>query len=371
MRIFNALYISLFATVLIPLTIKRIFPNAKITFVKILFFCFLLFFFWRGFFHYPLSDFFSFSFLILSFYFLLSNKYYQLILSGVFLGIAVSIRPIYIISFIPFILYLLLIKSKEIDNKKTYLVKFFKILILIAFFYISSVPQVAVNYKKMKSLSPMVKTENSGYGKNLYLQQLIWGLRYQKYETNVGNSYPSASVFFFDKTGNEIANKENVDLVSNYADFIIIALKYPVELIYIYTKHIFNAIDIKDSNPYLKIVTGENYFFSIFNYSLFFVLIILFYYIKNAIFENIKSKIFVFFIIFPIILIIPTAIECRFFLPFFILMYAFISFLPNYTDLYKQLNKNSKIKIVLLYIAFICMCLMLSYTTYINTQFKI
>ena len=45
---------------------------------------------------------------------------------------------------------------------------------------------------------------------NLYLAQLEWGIRYQKYETNAGNAYPAGQVLFLDPSGELLLNHYNI-----------------------------------------------------------------------------------------------------------------------------------------------------------------
>lgn len=366
-RIFSALYISSFIAFLVPKLISRIYPEIKISFFNILFFGVLVFIFWRNYFNYPLSDFPAIILLIWGVFFLFSRKLIVLFFSGILFGMAINIRPIFLISLLPVIVFLFLDTDKQTFVKSLFkpLLKFGYILIGIL---IISIPQILVNKNAFNTISPLVQTKNSIYGKDLYLQQLILSFSYEKYETNIGLVYPKPPVFFCDRLGSSIAQKEQANTLKNYGGFLKIYAKYPVEMSCIYFKHIFNGLDIKDNTVYLSEVNRRNYFFSLLNYSvLFFFLLSLFIYRKYLF--NSKRKIF-----FPIILIIsavlaiPTAIETRFMLPIFLFAYIVVSFLVEYKVVYNSLSRLKKSCILILYMAFLIISFVLSNTTYSNVE---
>jgi len=369
-RIFSALYIALFCAYLIPLLIKRIFPEIILSTWKIISFGLLIFFFWRDFFIYPLSDFPAIIFLLWSYYLLLPRKKYLFFVSGIALGIAISIRPIYSIAFLPLILFLFFQEENNSFIKKA-LYSSLNIAILILGFLFISTPQIIVNAHSNNSYSPMVQTQKSSYGKNLYLLQLIWGLTYEKYETNVGNNYPTASVFFTNKMGEHIAIKESSNNINSFTDYLKVCFKYPIELTCIYSKHLFNGLDIKNYQAYVKFITYKNYFFSLSNYTIWFLFLLIIYLLRKTIINTTQKLFFFILMAMPIIFIIPTAIETRFFIPLFIVFYSIVAFLPNNKELYITLNKSKKIRIVILYLIFLLICFVLSNTTYSNLQYII
>lgn len=367
-RIFSALYIAFFSAYLIPFLIKRLFPEVSINLWKIVLFSFLIFYFWRDFFSYPLSDFPAIIFLIWSFYFLLFQKRYIIFFSGIALGLAISIRPIYSISFLPIILFLYLkITQKTLRKKLLYLCFNFSILI-VGFLFIS-IPQIVVNVNMNNSYSPMTQTQKSPYGKNLYIQQLIWGVTIEKYETNVGTTYPSATVFFKNKIGEHIAKVENAEKINSIGSYISFCLKRPIELVCIYSVHLFNGIDIKNYQAYVFNISYRNYFFSFLNYSILFLSFFFIFLQRKTIFNNVNIRSFFLLMLFPILLVIPTAIETRFFIPFFILIYIIISYLVDYSIVFEYLKSKKRLKILMFYLIFLLICFVLSNTTYSHIEY--
>ena len=366
-RIFSALYISLFCAYLIPKLIRKIFPDSNISTEKMVLFGFFIFFFWRDYFHYPLSDFPAIILLIWSFYFILSKKISYIFLSGIVLGIAVSIRPIYIISFFPFVLFLLFENKYRPINKKS-IFGLYRLLVLFLGFLFISIPQIIVNKHLNNSFSPLVQTQHS-YKDGLYLQQLKWGISKEKYETNIGSDYPSVAVNFSSKMGESISIKENVENINSYSEYLRVYFKYPVELTCIYAKHFFNGFDIKQATPYLKNVTNKNYIFSFMNYSILFLSLLFILFDRRNSFSTIRACLFFLLLLSPIIIVIPVVIETRFFISIYILIYAMLAFRPNYKELYTLFEKSQKWSLLYLYFVFLLICFILSSTTYANIQF--
>lgn len=366
-RIFSALYISSFIAFLVPKLISKIYPETKISFFKILFFGVLVFIFWRNYFNYPLSDFPAIILLIWGVFFLFSRKSIILFFSGILFGLAINIRPIFLISLMPVIVFLFLGRDNQTLVKSIFK-PYFKFGYILIGILIISIPQILVNKNAFNTISPLVQTKNSIYGKDLYLQQLILSFSYEKYETNIGLLYPKPPVFFCDRLGSSIAQKEQADTLKNYGGFLKIYAKYPVEMSCIYFKHIFNGLDIKDNTVYLSEVNRRNYFFSLLNYSVFFVFLISTFIYRKYLFNSKKKIFFPIILIIPAVFSIPTAIETRFMLPIFLFAYIVVSFLVEYKVVFNSLSRLKKSCILILYMAFLIISFVLSNTTYSNVE---
>lgn len=111
---------------------------------------------------------------------------------------------------------------------------------------IVALPQCLINHKYIGEYTPKVLTEQlSGYSSSLQAQQIYWGVTLPRYETFVGGSemYPTAPVYFDDSVGVEILRRESANAGGiSLAAALSIALKYPLDLIGLYTRHLISAL---------------------------------------------------------------------------------------------------------------------------------
>ena len=324
----------------------------------------LIFFFWRGYFLYPLSDFPAFvSFLIGVTLFVKalrdSSNLFTLIGSGFFLGIAANIRPIYQAS-----LFLLLLAIP------VFLWKNYKkqILINIVFFLLGCAivlfPQYQINKTHFQNESPWVKARY-GSDESLYIKQLFWGLKTQKFESNIGDNYPSITVIYEDPF---IQNLQKTNLLRNktLTQYLKIMRRYPLDILVSYFRHMFNGLDIFFSTPYIKNVYANHVVLSVANYLIWFVLI--FRILKTDLSPDYLSAVGLISLLLPVILAIPTAVEVRFFLPAHLLAYGVMAFGLNLTSFTTPLlqNKWSLIRFIMLGAFWVMLCFALSTATIEN-----
>ncbi|MFO7656105.1 MAG: hypothetical protein R6W78_03495 [Bacteroidales bacterium] len=366
-RLFSALYFSAFSAILIPKLAGRISPEIKVNFWKIMSFGILIFIFWKNYFNYPLSDFPSVFIFLWGIYFLFSEKPALLVPAGILIGSAINFRQIYLIALLPIGIYLIL-NNHAATKHNTQVKRGFSIFLLLMGLLIIHLPQTLVNRQHFGTLSPMVQTEKYGFRKNLFFQQLLWGVQYEKYETNVGYDYPKAQVFFIDRMGSSIAEYEKINHFKNYGDLGRLFLKYPVELTCIYFKHLFNGLDIKDDTVYLKKVSRRKYLFSFLNYSVMFLALLTLYLNRKDIFIDRKGLFFLLIILSIIVLSVPTAIETRFMLPLFLYLYMVVVFFINHNNRLLSVFNNHLLPLSITYISFIVTCFVLSNSTYANIE---
>ena len=289
------------------------------------------------------------------------NKFRCLLylLSGVFITISYYLRPVYLASLILVILLLIV----ELHKKKNYL----QVLCFIIGFFIISFPQAIINKRTFDTTSPFIQAVYSIEEKNedLYLKQLFWGISINRAEGNINlTKYDKDAVLFIDPIGDTII-KSNENLTINYRNYIKIICKYPLEMTVIYSKHIFSGIDHVFAETYSEDIYKNRILFSMINYSFWFLGILG---ILKIIPKSQSQKCFYFLIyIAPVLLAIPTAIETRFFLPLYLMIY-FIAIYSISGFMQKSISEKKNIfkKYFLNFLLFIIICFILSSYSFIN-----
>lgn len=106
--------------------------------------------------------------------------------------------------------------------------------------FIAGIPQIIMNYLNLGKVSIKVPTNG------LMLQQMFWGIKYQRYDTYIAfnsdltHSFPQC--FFEDPTGMLILNKLGMNTFSTWGDYIKLFIHYPFDVIAIYVRHLVNFI---------------------------------------------------------------------------------------------------------------------------------
>ena len=127
--------------------------------------------------------------------------------------------------------------------------RMFLLLALIAAFAgaaLAAVPQMLINAHYTGSATPRVLTEQlSGYGQNLQMSQVYWGLTTTRYETYVGESYafPFAGVLYNDPIGSSLIELEKLtDTTFSFSQWMGLFLRHPMDMIGIYAKHVVSML---------------------------------------------------------------------------------------------------------------------------------
>ncbi len=372
--LFHSVLFSASLMIIIPNLMEKLFKFKLTTFVRCAFFvvCIIMF---KGHLIYPITDLPAFSCMCAALYLMmlirdgditkLPVKITASFGIGLLLGAAYYMRPIYLISIILFFIYAVIklvhyiyiyiyIYAKNTDRRiKVFDIPIFMIVIPALGLLTIAAPQIYINYDNYNVIDPRVMTEKV-YEGSLYLQQLIWGLGTQRYETNLDmESFASARVVFYDGIGSAIlANSE----IHSYWDYIVFVFTHFFDVLFIYLRHIFNGMDIAYPNGYIKNMYNSRIVVQFVNYTLLFLGI-------AGLKRNIKKSTWTYdFIgslliyIMPVILCIPASIETRFFMGAQVVM--FIMACKTVTDIdWKQEVLQNK-KVLLKYGIFLIVCFM-------------
>ncbi len=327
--------------------------------IKRLLFFMLMFFFWRGHFLYPLTDFPALSFFLLSVGILVSigahkTKPLWAVLAGLAVGAAVNIRPVYQASSVLLLILLPLFWNKLRRQEAFLGVVFFLLGMGVILF-----PQLLVNRTHFQKNSPLVLSTYIEE-ENIYEIQLFWGLKTQKYETNIGSDYPFASVVYRDPLADKIPQRLLRD--KTIAGYLNIIRSYPVEVAVSYFRHFFNGLDIFFSTPYVKKIHANHCTFSSINYLVWFLVV---YFSLTHTIEKYTSLGVVLSMLAPVLLSVPLVVEVRFFLPLHILAYGVVSYGLNYTEMLRQIfvSKFRLVKFLCFLLVWMLMCFALSAST--------
>lgn len=361
-RIFGALCAALLFGYSIP-ELYYLANKTKLTFLRRFALIILTFFLWRDYFNYCLTDFPAILCLLFSLILIFKQQSrFSFLFAGIFLASAINLRPLYLIVMPVYFLAIIII-DRNITQAK--LLEW--MLIFVLGFGIISLPQFLINIYHFKIYNPFVIANYKQEG-NLYLKQLMWGIQYQKYETSIDSFYLSPKMFFLDKDGFTLIEQHNLKAFNNYKNYLMLIWQSPGYFIKSYSRHFFNGIDLQYSTPYIKEVFKYNWFLTWINYtSLFLALIMLKFYRK----WELNKKHFIIFIItiLPCLVVLPIAIECRFFLPLHLLIYTSICFGWANKWQWKLTSGIAKIKFFVFYLLFISTCYWLSYNSQITLEF--
>ncbi len=316
----------------------------------------LLFYFWRGYFLYPLSDFPALFALLMALGILAATLKKQIglgaiVLVGVFASAAMNIRPAYQLSFL--VIMLMMFIGFRKDGIKQLITRFTLFLVGCGFILW---PQVLINQRYFGSNSPLVLATYVDET-DIYAVQLFWGLKTQKVLTNIGDNYPYALVAYNDPLSGKIPRTGRLEKnLQNYFDII---KRIPADVAVSYFRHAFNGIDPFFPTPYVKNIFAPHTIFSSFNYLIWFVL---FYYLVASNWAGLDTLRVsgIMGLMLPVLLAIPTVIEVRFFLPIYILAYAVVSYRFPYQE-YFSLARSHRWRLVQ-FVVFCFVWLLLCFT---------
>jgi len=384
--LFSAAMFSSMICYLFPISAKLF--NKDIDNTQISMFGLLLFYFWRGYFKYPLSDFVSLIFFILGFVnclkiSLLGLQQKELLKDAITLIIGIAcicfamlIRPIYqaTLVILIFILIKLLLSTKGMNLK---VIITLSILFGVTFGF---GPQYYINTTNHGIHSPFVQTQlyykGESFMQSLMMQQIRGGFGIQRFESYVGPDGGPPGVRYTDESG--IILRKSMENNFSVIKSIETVFKKPLDFIAIYMRHLFNGLDVHYSMPYIHNMQTNRSIFSTLNYGLWFVFISIFLSLlrrKNQSVKNHSSplskkgyktgkdnfnEIYSVAVLVTCVLLLTLigivgGVEVRFLLPLVYLCYAVVighSNLPFIINNWKSIFTVEKLFACILFVAF-------------------
>ena len=362
-RIAGAFYAALLFGVAVPFTWRAVKPHSKQHWVQHVIFTVLGFVFWRDYFNFSLTDFPAFLMLLLSILLVFRKPgVVAALVAGMFLSAAVNFRPIYIVS-VPFVVSALFL----VKNNTSLIRKFINFSVVVVGFLLISLPQLIINIHHYDLYSPLVEAKYDENAKSLYLQQLEWGVVMQKYETNVGTDYPSPRLIYNDPVGKAILTQDNIQEVKDYNEYLQLVYKHPVAFAGMYFRHLFNGLDLQYATPYIREVMPYNFVLVFLNYTILFFAILIVFSAKLKKLE-VKHWLMLGALLLPCLLVVPTAIECRFLIPLHFIVYALVCFNWPEKWRWKTVPTAVKLKTAALYVLFLIVSVTISAYTQANLE---
>lgn len=305
----------------------------------------LSFVFFRGLYIYALSDIYAFTFLLLAIIveskLIKSDSMYvakRIVLSlvlGFLLYGMYNIRTIYL--FVSVALFITLIIC---CLRKNMLKNIYSVPLSFVGSYLGAIPMIRLNEKLLGTKSWLVPTDG------LMLFQLQTGITTNRYATFVGDSseFTAAGMFYYDSIGQHILEMEQIETVSSISQLVKLFFKYPLDFIGMYTRHFLNILYPIYPNQYIKSIRSDK---SALLFLFFAILVLFVAFLVNFYKPNKKNIAWLSCILFPCLCILPGAVEIRFFVGLYYIMFMFVTL--GFSKLW-ELLKNNKGKFILIFV---------------------
>jgi hypothetical protein len=331
----SALLGAALLAIVLPSFLARV-VNGHASLLTTSLFCALSLVYWHGHFLYSLSDFPALLLLATGLLWLppsLARPWgsRSALVSGGCLALAANARPIYGISLVASIGLVAWYTTRAAHRRRAVLWSAaFGLGVVLAL-----LPQSLINSRTVGTRSPFAHAQSGPRQPNLYVQQLAWGVAIQRYETNIGGNFPVA-VMFLDARGQDLIGESGTrDPRASIARsrfsaraYLRLVARHPVFFSAAYARHLFNGLDVAYATPYVTRVAPRNALLALVNYLVLSIALV------HAVRLLRRFRLrddgwriaLVTVFVLPAVLAIPTAIECRFLLPMWMLVYGFVTF---------------------------------------------
>lgn len=356
--LFLSLFFSTGLVYAVPEMIENIF-NRKVGWFSRIVPLVLTMLFWNGLIIYPLSDVPAVITVAVGFLLLLiaqksdrlSLQVFFSLLAGLFMGISYYIRSG--CKYACFIAVLIVLFSDSVEKKGSDVKKRASILIMMLIgILISTIPQFLINFYCNGKISYEVPIF---FTTTIQNQEYYNGFVNLRYETNVSGIHPEVVMISYDTLMDKLLAVENISKDDVTLTVILkLFLKYPFEFLGLYATKLATCLDPRYGNSvYVTDLNAKQYIIMVTNYLLWFVSSLgLFTWVKNKTSKVIKVGklylnwirkygLYVFAFIVPALIhLAGTHIEARYFYPCYILMYAFLSMLCPWKEVWKTMKEG-------------------------------
>ncbi|MDO4323072.1 MAG: hypothetical protein Q4C61_11140 [Lachnospiraceae bacterium] len=194
-------------------------------------------------------------------------------------------------------------------------------------------PQTVINQNTFGVSSPMLQN-------NLFVYQLKWGVRMPRFETYIGDKaqYPKAKAEFVSELGENLLKENEIESIG---DFVKCMLTHPFEACAIYFEHCVSGITMFYNDVYVNdIRVGKKLFgLNCLLYLMALAGLMAFGARKKK--QNLLQKLLTLFVIaVPAILAMPGALEVRFFLPVYLLVYCYVFMIMDYREIWRFIREH-------------------------------
>ena len=204
------------------------------------------FVFWRDYFNFTLMDVPALTVLLFSLWALGGRGWGWAALAGLLLAAALNLRPVYLASVPAWAWLLGTARGGQPPGRRRRWERRVLAALLGAALVLG--PQLLLNQRHFGRATPLVLAAAPGHAP-LYLQQLAWGTRFQRYETSL---IPSrwASLPYADSVGQrQLAAAVGTEFAT-YGQALSFVGRHPVSFVARSFRHLFNGLDLLFPTPY-------------------------------------------------------------------------------------------------------------------------
>lgn len=358
--VINSLLITTFISIIIPYIMLGKHDYTKMNALSDIMMVILFSVFFIAIIIYPLSDFFAAFCLSLSVFFLrkfIESKHYMTkIIYALFMGSCAywsyNTRTIYLFASITvgilFVLMIFLDRQYSLVSKFKY--SFIGAASGIAGVIAAGIPQYILNKTDLGITSISVPTST------LMLDQMFWGIKYQRYDTYMPNIpdtvHAHATVFFEDPAGARLLEQSQLAAFSNWGDYFNFFVRHPIDIICIYVRHFINYIFPCWPEVYVKNLNSSKWLFGIIAITVLFIAIAA--WVERS-YKKYDILLYFIPIVMSAILIIPGAVEYRFSLPLYIFAFSQLCMNIKWNDFLTSVKKQ-KMKYIIVYAIITALC---------------
>lgn len=278
----------------------------------------------------------------------LAMRFSFLAMAGFVLYLTYNIRTIYLLTLV-FMVLVIVIKNLKVLQENVANKILQMCMSLLCYFggiTVGAIPQFCINYNKYGIISPMINNQN------LFARQLFWGLNYSRYATYIGSLKECAPpMYFIDKVGAVIIEKQSeLNLAVSIKNYIRLFLKYPIDFISIFGKHIVNSFFILFPEQYVQHLYINRSIYALFSLAVVFMIFVVIHSNRKQIFAKGKG-LYILAMLLPSIAILFGAVEERFMVLPFLLGYGAIAHF-DYKTWVSTLTKKRIFRLILTFIIF-------------------
>lgn len=215
---------------------------------------------------------------------------------------------------------------------------------------LAAIPQICMNWRDRNIFSAALPT-----GK-LMFQQIVWGITYQRYDTWGGSTaIHEPQVVFVDSVGKALFEKDGISELTDWGQFITFMIRHFVEMAGIYARHVINMLFPCWPEQIVLDFNNNKFIIGIIAYSLLFGFGLVI--VWNCI-EKYKYVVVLLPAVIPALVIIPGAVEARFFVAVWLYIICTLGYNTNWKKVISIFQKNV-IKTLLFYV--LCAVVMFSF----------
>ena len=243
--------------------------------------------------------------------------FYWIFLSGAFVSAAYNIRTIYLFAAIA----LLFVTATVFMRGKPWRIRVIGVLAFLLGALVIAAPQMMINKRIHGTATPFVIAMVQG--KPLMAQQLYWGILVQRYETYAGKDTPAPSVYYRDPAGIALRTlNESSFSDPSLRNYVSLIARHPVQFLGIYGRHLINGLDVRDGIVYAKKPSTNKSIVSVVCFCLLFFSVLIYWLRKE---KRWIEAAYLAPILFPVLAILPGAVETRFFIPVYLVLFGAVA----------------------------------------------